>query len=493
MRQSARRGEAVPDDLPLALAAEGPHGPVIHAANRAARAAGVTLGARLADMRALAPALRVDHADPQGDRAALRQLALWARRWCPWTAADAPEDSPAGTHGLILDTTGSAHLHGGEAAMLEAMEAGLSTLGFAARPALAPTWGAAWALARFGPVRAIRQRAEDLDPLPAAALRLDAGTLLLLNRLGLRSIGALAALPRLSLARRFARAAAPQNPLIRLDQLTGRLAEPVSPPGTPEPFRADARLAEPILDPTHHLPGLCADLCGQLDRAHRGARRLALTVYRTDGETRRIEAACASASRDPAHLAFLFRDRLERIDPGFGFDLISLEAPLTEPLAPRQPDLAGGTDAAVELAQLADRLAARFGKAALLRLAAVESHVPERAETRLPPLAAPKAEPAATERPQRLLSPAEEVLVLYAVPEGPPAQFRWRRRSHRVARYQGPERIAPEWWQDRPGTRLRDYFKVEDEAGHRYWLYREGVQGDGRGGAPRWFLHGIFA
>lgn len=486
-------GNALPDDLSQVLATEGAHGPVIHAVNRAARLAGVTVGARVADMRALCPKLKMDFADTEGDRVALHRLALWARRWCPWTVADdwAAERAVGGNHGLILDTTGADHLHGGEAAMLVDMEAGLSALGYSARLALAPTWGAAWALARFGPVRAI---CADAASLPVAALRLDGETVLLLNRLGLRTIGQLADLPRLSLARRFSRAGPAQNPLIRLDQMTGHLPEPVSPSDAPPVFRADVRLAEPIFDPTHHLPDLCEALCKQLAKAHQGARRLRLTVYRTDGTVSRIDVACASPSRDPAHLSFLFRDRLERIDPGFGFDLISLEAPATEGLGNRQADLAGGTDAGPELSHLVDRLTARFGRNALTQLQPVASHIPERAMVRAAPLAAtPGITPVQVERPQRLLDHPEEVRVLYTVPEGPPAQFQWRRRNYRVMRYQGPERIAPEWWQDKPGTRLRDYFKVEDEVGHRFWLYREGLHGDGRGGAPRWFLHGIFA
>lgn len=483
--------EALPDDLPQALVAEGAHGQVIHAVNRAAHLAGVCLGARVADMRALCPALKVHFADQQGDRAALRRLALWARRWCPWTVADDWGADGVAAHGLILDTTGADHLWGGEAAMLAEMESTFSALGYGTQLALAPTWGAAWALARFGPVRAI---CTETTPLPVAALRLDGETVLLLNRLGLRRIGQLADLPRLSLARRFSRAAPPQNPLIRLDQLMGHLAEPVSPPDAPTVFRADARLAEPILDPTHHLPGLCAALHNQLAKVHQGARRLRLAVYRTDGEVSWLAAACALPSRDPNHLAFLFRDRLERINPGFGFDLISLEASATEPLGTRQTDLAGDTDVGMEISHMVDRLITRFGRAALAQIQPVESHIPERAEA----LAHPMTQmhdplPPMPERPQRLLDHSEEVRVLYAVPEGPPAQFQWRRRNYLVARYQGPERIAPEWWQDRPGTRLRDYFKVEDEAGHRFWLYREGLQGDGRGGAPRWFLHGIFA
>jgi protein ImuB len=492
-KMQIRAGNALPDNMAVALSAEGTHGPVIYAVNRAAHLTGVTVGARVADMRALCPTLKVEFADTEGDRAALHRLALWARRWCPWTIADnwAAQGTAGGSHGLILDTTGTDHLWGGEPAMLVDMEASLSALGLSARLALAATWGAAWALARFGPVRAI---CADPGPLQVAALRLDGETVLLLNRLGLRTIGHVIGLPRLSLARRFSRAAPAQNPLIRLDQLTGHLPEPVSPPDSPPVFCADARLGEPILDPAHHFPGLCAALCDQLAKAHLGARRLRLTVYRTDGDVSWIEAACASPSRDPVHLSLLFRDRLERIDPGFGFDLISLEASVTEGLGTPQTDLTGGIDAGLELSHLVDRLTARFGRTALTQLQPVASHIPERAEARAAPLAAlPDIVPLQTERPQRLLDHPEEVRVLYTVPEGPPAQFQWRRRSYRVAHYQGPERIAPEWWQDRSGTRLRDYFKVEDEAGHRFWLYREGLHDDGRGGAPRWFLHGIFA
>lgn len=486
-----RMGSAPSDDLPQVLMIEGPHGPIVHAANRAARLAGVTVGARVVDMRALCPDLRVDYADPGGDRATMDRLALWARRWCPWTAVDG-----TGTdgHGVILDTTGADHLWGGEAAMLEEIEARLSGLGFSARLALAPTWGAAWALARFGQVRAIWRGPADLAPLPVAGLRLGADTVLLLHRLGLKTVGDLSAVPRLGLARRFSRTDLAENPLLRLDQMTGQLPEPLAPPEAPPVFCADARLAEPIFDPTHHLPGLCADLCARLAHAGHGARRLRLSVYRTDGEVARIEVAMATPSREAAHLAFLFRDRLEKIDPGFGFDLISLEATVTEPLGVVQANLAGGTDAALELSHLVDRLAMHFGPGALSRPVARASHIPERAEARIPPMATiPDIVPPLAERPLRLLDHAEEIRVMYAVPEGPPAQFVWRRQTHRTVRYAGPERIAPEWWQDQPGTRLRDYFKVEDDKGRRYWLYREGLHDDGRGGDPRWFLHGMFA
>jgi len=76
------------------------------------------------------------------------------------------------------------------------------------------------------------------------------------------------------------------------------------------------------------------------------------------------------------------------------------------------------------------------------------------------------------------------------VPNGPPVRFRWRRALYSIARSEGPERIAPEWWRDDALT--RDYFRVEDSTGHRFWLYREGLYGR-ETMAPRWYLHGVFA
>jgi protein ImuB len=483
-----RKGNASPDEVAVALSVEGPHGPVIHAANRAARLAGITVGARVVDMRAICPDLHVEYADPQGDRHALERLMLWSRRWCPWTVVD-------GADGLILDTTGSDHLWGGEAAMLAEIEARLSLLGLTARLAVAPTWGAAWALARYATVRAICPEgriAAMLATLPVMGLRLEAETVLLLQRLGLKTIGALAAVPRLSLARRFVQSYLAANPLLRLDQATGILGEPVASKDAPTRIRAEARLAEPIQDPTHFLPLLCSDLCSQMAQLQVGCRKLNLTVYRTDGEVSAVDLVIAAPSRDAPHLHGLFKGKLERINPGFGFDLITLDAEMVEKLGAAQARLDGAEAEDLHLPQLMDRLAARFGSQAVQQPRLQASHIPERAETWEAVTATTVAAPI-MERPIRLLAHPEEVRVLYAVPEGPPAQFVWRRQTHRVTRYEGPERIAPEWWKDRPGTRLRDYFKVEDQGGRRLWLYREGLHEDGRGGDPRWFLHGIFA
>lgn len=489
-RRREHQGELQAHDLPVVLTVDGPHGPVVHSANRMARLAGVTEGARITDMRAFCPEMQVDYADTGAEAAMLQRLVFWARRWCPWTAAD-------GARGLILDTTGADHLWGGEAAMLAEIEAQLGVLGFSAQLAVAPTLGAAWGLARYGAVRAIcgpGEVAQKLAPLGVAALRLDGGTVLLLHRLGLKRVGGLADLPRLSLARRFNRAGPAGNPQVRLDQAMGRLAEPPDWPGDVAQFRVLARLAEPIQDPTHFLPGMCADLCGHLAAAAQGCRRLRVTVFRTDGEVSHVTVATAMPSRDAVHLQRLFDGKLDRINPGYGFDLIALEALVVEPLAAVQMRTDGAVDPDLMLAQLMDRLSARFGAKAIARPVLRASHIPERAEGRGGVLAAVAlVERPNRERPIRLLAPPEEVRVLYAVPEGPPVQFIWRRQTQRIIRHAGPERISPEWWHDRPGSRLRDYFKVEVEAGQRFWIYREGLHADGRGGDPRWFVHGVFA
>lgn len=486
-----RQGAAPPDDIPVVLATEGQHGPIIHATNRATRLAGIVQGTRVVDAKAICPDLRVEYADVAGDRAALERLMLWARRWCPWSVTD-------GLDGLILDTTGADHLLGGEAKMLVDMEARLSSLGLTAQLAVAPTWGAAWALARYGPVRAIceeSQIAEMLAPLSIAGLRLDHDTRLLLHRLGLKTIGALAKVPRVSLTRRFVRAGLQANPQLRLDQAMGRLAEPVASPEARPRLKAESRLPEPILDPTAYLPALCADLCAQLFHQGFGCRRLYLTVYRTDGEVSTLTAATAAASRDAEHLRGLFNDKLEQINPGLGFDLITLEAGVVEPVSTVQIGLDGAEQTDLHLPLLVDRLVARLGERSVTRPAPQRSHLPERAQAYAGDVTALTREKVSwrKERPLRLLSPPEEVRVIYAVPEGPPAQFVWRRQTHKITRYAGPERIAPEWWKDSANTRLRDYYKIEDQDGKRLWLYREGLHEDGRGGDPRWFIHGMFA
>ena len=40
--------------------------------------------------------------------------------------------------------------------------------------------------------------------------------------------------------------------------------------------------------------------------------------------------------------------------------------------------------------------------------------------------------------------------------------------------------------------RAKDYYRVEDEEGRRYWIARVGLYHDGRGGVPHWVMEGLF-
>ena len=526
-----------PSAAPLALIAESAHGSRLTAVNHAAQGEGVRPGTMLTDARALCPGLATAPADPAGDLALLEQLALWAQRWGPWAALDPPD-------GLVVDVTGVAHLFGGEAALLADAAERLAARGLTARLALAPTAGAAWALSRYGPDRAVLSRVSPfggggscvaadgggmelqtgphrptcggpppprgeilwevpalLDQLPVAALRLDPATLLVLRRLGLKRIGELSGVARDALARRFRTIRAPAaNPLVRLDQLLGRVPEPLLPVLAQLPPLVQRRLIEPIrhralLDQV--LSDLAGDLARTLEGLALGARRLDLALWKVDGEVLQRRLELAAASRDPGHIVRLFGARLDDLDAGFGIELARLTASWCEPLPLSQRDFEAAAEAhGTSLAALLDRLSVRLGAAAVRRPEPAASHWPERAQRWLAPLEPARAGQeslAFHPRPLKLLDRAEPIAVIHASPDGLPHRFRWRGAVHEVTRAEGPERIAPEWWRERGTARLRDYYRVEDSNGRRYWIYRHGHAADGRGGVPEWFLQGLGA
>ncbi|HEU4704555.1 MAG TPA: DUF6504 family protein, partial [Sphingomicrobium sp.] len=490
-----RRTSGLPPDSPVVLTLEGAHGPVIAAASPAAAAKGARAGARLTDARALDPGLVAVPADPVGDKALVGRLARWAARWSPLVEVDGPD-------GLRLDVSGVAHLFGGEAALVEDVRRRFAALGLSSRVAVAPTPGAAWALARSGGGICSKDLAATLAPLPVAALRLSPQAVRTLERLGFKTIGALAGVPRRALARRFREA---DNPLDALDRALGRKPEPLVASRYEPPPRASFGLAEPASDPAvlrQALDRLAGPLVGELVRRRLGARRIAFHAFRVDGEVGEAEAETALPTRDPAHIARLLGDKVAGLDPGFGFDGFALTARWCEPLDPAQDALLGEPPGELELARLVDRLVARLGPGRVRRPVRRDSHLPERAsgwaealDNRPPPPPASgrgSRPPSPAQRPERLLDRPEAIAVVYATPEGVPRRFVWRRVVHDIARVEGPERIAPEWWRAPARARLRDYYRVEDQSGRRFWIYREGLAGDGRGGAPAWYLHGLF-
>ena len=538
--------QEVPQAQPFALVESGPRGVCITAVNQPAATNGLHGGQMLADARAVLPGLLTRAAEPDRDAQVLQQLALWLGRYGPQRNVD-------GADGLWVDITGVAHLFGGEAALARDCVSRFKRAGFQALVAIADTRSGAFALARYG--RMTRQMAiarpgeirAALAELPVEGLQLTSDLVLLLRRLGLKRIGQFYDLPRVALARRF-RTAAPKTVkgrkrhrglvkpaatyngwaealIMRLDQALGELSEPVRGIVEPPVYRVQRAYAEPLI--SHEgvlaaLNDLAAQLCTMLEARDEGARTLTFALYRADGTVADVTVRTSRPARAACHIAELLQARLENLDVGLGLDAVVLEALQTERLARAQTGFAG--PAVVDASNgelidgqtdstgvLIDRLSNRLGAAAVFHLEEVASHIPERAERRVAALhgrsglGAGTADAGAPKplRPTFLLEPAEPISVLAEVPDGPPVRFTWRRVTRRVARAEGPERIAPEWWRligesamtrdaasrddfediglgpvvdtPKPAWRIRDYYRIEDEHGGVYWMYRAGI------------------
>ncbi len=482
------------------MAVSGAKGITVTAVDATAAALGMRVGMAVPHARALVPDVRVITADLDGDAAALIKLAHWATRYTPWAAPD-------GDDGLILDITGCAHLFDGEKALLRDMVQRLRRFGVNARGACADTPAAAWAWARFGQgerVLAAGAARAAIAPLPTSALRIAPEIVEGLARLGLKTCGDVFDLPRAPLARRFG-----FDLPRRIAQVLGREPEPISPLLPPPVWQARLQFPEPIV----HRDGveialdrLLVRLCELLRKADQGARDLTFTLSRVDCSAQVVTIGTSRAVRDPAHLKRLFMEKIDRIDAGFGIETAALAATRVEGFIPAQADLgtAAASDALDESAAervwaLVDRLENKFGARHVRHIAQVQSHLPERAVKAAPVRrleGGGKMEwPKQARRPLTLLPSPEAIAATAAIPDGPPAVFTWRRVIHRVAHAEGPERIDPEWWRlaqalpDR--QRARDYFRVEDADGRRFWIFREGLYG--LTPPPRWFMHGVFA
>lgn len=525
----------------------GHHGLRIAIANASARQLGVSAGLAFTDAKARAPHLRYEDIDRAADHAALLALAKWMIRFAPLVSID-------GDDGLILETTGCAHLYGGEEGVLKEVSTVLDREEIAHRSGLAATQVAASALAHAahsGSILRDGAEREGLEELPISALRLSETAEVLLRRFGLTRIGQLYGIDRKALARRFQSKTEADAVLLRLDQALGLRHHPLT-PIRPQPAKT-ARLncPEPIASSEAirlGLEKLTETLCADLASFGQGARGFILHAFRSDGTSTQIEISAARPARAPQHILRLFEERIDQVDPGFGIDLLLLEAlrvgPMDQSAVALSGDLATNSTDPVALAALTDRICAKLGEGAVTMTALHESYFPDRAETKdvFNGELADKQNGTAQigPRPIRLLPFPERIQALAEVPDGPPLRFVWRRMTRKVVRADGPERISPEWWtytaplvaapspegttrewltpkfdpradaalirktrqdleQDDPGEviklrpRARDYYRVEDEAGRRYWLFREGLYGDGRGGAPDWFMHGLFA
>jgi len=490
---------------PRVVAAKRDNALVVVACDARATAGGLVPGMPLATARAMHPALDIIDHDPHADIALLEAVADWCDRFTPLVARD-------GEDALLLDITGCAHLFGDEAALLRTLVAALTRQGFAVSAAIAGTAVAVRALTRGAPGKIVApgEEAEAVSPLPVAALGVADAIVRGLRRAGLTTIGDVLARQPSELASRFGEAF-----VAVLRQATGADDAPISPRKPAPDYVVDKRFAEPVATLEVILPTLIAlagFLVGAMERHGKGARQLTASFFRSDGAVRSIVVEAGQPVTKPEMVQRLFAEKLDALadplDPGFGFDLIRLAASHTVVVTEAQRGFDTQAHQAEDVAALADKLSARLGAKRVIRYLPQDTHIPERAALAVPvqhcppdsndaPWPARADEPPL--RPLRLLQVPEPVEVLAGVPDGPPAQFIWRRVSHRVARAEGPERIAAEWWRAAEPGLTRDYFRVEDEVGARFWLYRDGlfereVMPDPDGsGQPRWYMHGLFA
>ncbi|MBB3747199.1 protein ImuB [Rhizobium sp. BK591] len=488
VRRMDQKAELSPD-RPLVLIARSGSKRWIEAADTKAREAGIRVGMPAAKAQAIVHGLQFVDADPSADAEALERIALWAlTQYSPIVAVD-------GTDGIVMDTEGADHLQGGELPMLTGIVNRFRARGLTVHAAITDTWGAAHACARATRREVViippGETARAVERLPISRLRLSAEIVASLRTLGFKTIGELSATPRAPLALRF-------GPEIgrRLDQMFGQKSEPIDPIRAPDWIEVVRAFAEPIgaaetID--KYVGRLIVRLVAELQRKGLGVRRTDLIVEKVDGSRQAIRAGTAKPARDVAWLTKLFRDRTEKIEPGFGIEKLTLVAVMTEPLGEEQrSSLVDGKDQ--DITPLIDTFGNRGQR--VYRIAPVASDVPERSVRRIA-----AAAPDVTEswvhhwpRPVRLMARPEPIDVIALLPDHPPVSVTWRGKRRRIKRADGPERIFGEWWtKNSEFDAVRDYFVIEDESGERLWIYRSGDGVYAATGSHRWFCHGIFA
>jgi len=459
---------------------------VVTAVNVAAQKQGIDTGTVVADARAIFPGLQVFDDKPELSVKLLNAFAEYCIRYSPCVAIDLPD-------GLVLDSTGCAHLWGGETVYITEIIKRFKSFGYDVCAAMADTIGAAWAITHFGKNELVIEtthQKQALLPLSPAALRIEQDTLELLYKLGLRQIHSFISMPRHALRRRFG------NHIIqRLNQALGYEDEIIQPVQLPEPYHERLPCPEPIVTATGieiALRRLLEVICYRLQQEQKGLRLASFKCYRTDGKIEKIDIGTNRASHNVNHLFKLFELKIPSIEPDAGIELFILEASNAEDLPPIQEKLWMGDCGfdTTKFSELIDRVANKIGANNIHRYLPDEHYWPERSIRLASSLREEINTPWSmdTPRPVQLLSKPERIEVTAPIPDYPPMLFRYKGKLHKIKKADGPERIEREWWLE--DGQHRDYYSVEDEDGHRYWLFRSGHYTDN---SYQWFIHGFFA
>jgi len=459
---------------------------IIKASNQKASKHGVLPDTVLADARAVVSDLMVADYQPAQEEQILRKLALWSIRFTPTVAVDLPD-------GLILDASGCAHLWGGERQYLTHIEQRLHHAGFQVRLAMANTRTVAWGLARYAKTNRHIQDGTDWEAyqsLPPQALHFEEEQIQKMHKLGLHTIRQVAAIPRSALRKRFG-----NDVLLRIEQARGQVFESIDPVVPPEPFHERLHCLEPISTQGGieiALQKLLEKLCGRLQKEQKGLRQAIFKGYRIDGKETSIQITTSKSTHHVTHIAKLFSLRLQQFEPGPGIELFTLDTNQVEELLAHQQGMWDSTGAIDDerLSELIDRIGIRIGTEKICRYFPAEHHWPERSFTKASSIEAHSLVPwnIRQPRPLRILSPPEKIEVTAPIPDYPPMLFIYQGKRHSIVKADGPERIEQEWWIQ--NGQHRDYYRVEDDTGKRYWLFRLGHYEDK---TFQWYIHGFFS
>ncbi|HEX4858401.1 MAG TPA: DNA polymerase Y family protein [Usitatibacteraceae bacterium] len=468
-------------DVPLVISEGSATRPVVHAANAAARGAGIHAAMPVAAAQARAQDLIVLPRDPAREDAALERLALWLTQFSPMVCRESA--------GAVLEVTATLRLFGGLGALVGRIRGGLPALGFKGVPGIAPTPRAAWLLARMAAlkngVRMCREPAEldmRLADIPLALFDWPHASLETLATLGFTRVSDLLRQPRAGLVRRFGAALVDD-----LDRARGLQADPREPLLPPQVFRRGIDLPFEITDAAlllRPLGVLLEELQGFL--VARGAAtdqlELHLAHHRAPMTTHRFGAS--APLRRTGDWLRLMRERLERAPLPEPVHSLTLAAGrLTAYHAPNASWLPDEQSRREQWSALLNRIVSRLGRGSVALLEAIDDHRPEAAQRTVEE---PRARYAVPTSPRR----ARPLLLL---PAALPLACEDGRPRHRGALelLAGPERIEAGWWDGRAVA--RDYFVARNPEREVCWIYCEAGDRGAGGNARRWYLQGYFA
>lgn len=465
-----------------------------------ATASGVSPAMDISEASALCPQAEVHPWQPDIYQQAMEKLVQWVGRFFPRVMIDpTPHGVDAGflasPHGLLIDASGTEHLHGGCRVLLCRIRQALKGLQFSTRLAAAPTIGSAWALAHYGaePAALIdsAQLPQMLAPLPVAALRLPRDICQHLSVVGIVHIKHLFNIQRSSLMERFG-----PHVLRRMDQSLGQVHEDI-----------EAFTVRPVLSVTQSFDGpttrlevilaateqLVHQIAEQLIQRHRGVDELDIVFTRPHHESNIKKMSFGCPIQNPHRMWTILRPCLERMHLGGGVEAIALNAVRTSPVTPQQTQISRLHTSAVDLddmRELLDRLINQWGGRCLWVSAPEASHIPECTCRKQPILNSaqcdstlPRAPWPPLDRPSIVFDKPEPAQCVVLQPDHPPHRLRWRRGNYTVISRTGPERIVTR--RTLISQQTRDYFKLQLEDGRWLWVFHA-LEED------RWFVHGLW-